>query len=55
MESANLGYAKVRYTNFTGTDLSKAITTHTEWNWTTCPDGTKSDQQGHTCVGHLKP
>lgn len=46
--SANLAYADLTGATLTGAVLDKAI-----WASTTCPDGTKSDAHGATCVGHL--
>jgi uncharacterized protein YjbI with pentapeptide repeats len=36
--------------NFTGSDVSQTF-----WTNVTCPDGTNSDNNGNTCVGHLTP
>jgi uncharacterized protein YjbI with pentapeptide repeats len=44
-----------RTVNFTGTDLSGINMTDVIWRNTTCPDGTNSDDNGETCVGHLVP
>lgn len=42
-------------TTFTGADMSTAILTNTTWTTTICPDGTNSDDNGNTCIGHLNP
>lgn len=48
-------------TNFTNTNLNQAHfngtvnLTNTIWSNTTCPDGTNSDNNSGTCVGHLNP
>jgi hypothetical protein len=43
----------------TGANLHGATgtpeTTDTNWSNTTCPDGTNSDQNGNTRVGHFLP
>lgn len=39
----------------TGSDMSAAILTGAAWTTTICPDGTNSDDNGDTCVGHLTP
>ncbi len=44
-------------TNFTNANLTSAITTGASltspiWSNTTCPDGTNSNSNGNTCVGH---
>jgi hypothetical protein len=41
--------------NLTGTDFSSAILTSAIWSNTICPDGTNSDDNGNTCIGHLVP
>jgi uncharacterized protein YjbI with pentapeptide repeats len=39
--------------NLTGTSASGTLTfTGATWSNTTCPDGTNSDNDGNTCVGH---
>jgi uncharacterized protein YjbI with pentapeptide repeats len=50
---ANLTNADFSYSNLTGTDLTTATITGVVWKTTTCPDGTISDNDGGTCVGHL--
>jgi uncharacterized protein YjbI with pentapeptide repeats len=41
--------------NFSGSDLSSAVLTGATWSNTTCSDGTNSDANGGTCIGHLVP
>jgi uncharacterized protein YjbI with pentapeptide repeats len=41
--------------DFTGNDLSSAVLTGATWSNVTCPDGTNSDSDGNTCIGHLTP
>jgi hypothetical protein len=43
----------VDFTNATG--LDSAILTGVDWDSTTCPDGTNSDDNDDTCSGHLTP
>jgi hypothetical protein len=35
------------------TGMKPATLTGVIWNKTACPDGTNSDQDGGTCLGHL--
>lgn len=39
--------------NLLGTTFTNATFTGATWSNTTCPDGTNSDDNGNTCVGHL--
>jgi CSLREA domain-containing protein len=48
LTSADLTDASLRYAN-----LSASVLTGVVWANTTCPDGTNSDANGGTCVGHL--
>jgi hypothetical protein len=48
LTKADLSDADLNGANLTGATLSKA-----KWSDTTCPDGTNSDDDGDTCVGHL--
>jgi uncharacterized protein YjbI with pentapeptide repeats len=41
--------------NFTGADLTVANVSAATWDNTICPDGTNSDSNGNTCMGHLTP
>jgi uncharacterized protein YjbI with pentapeptide repeats len=40
--------------NLTGANTASALVEGVQWQNTTCPDGTNSDTNGGTCVGHLK-
>ena len=58
--SADMTNVQACETNFTNADLLNATTTgaifdDAFWNNTTCPDGTNSNDNGNTCVGHLQP
>jgi hypothetical protein len=55
LRAANFGGVTIRRSNFKGTDLEGADLRDSRWVGTICPDGTNSNQDGHTCVGHLKP
>ena len=48
LEGADLGSANLKGAYLSGADLSGAL-----WYNTTCPDGTNSNNDGHTCSGHL--
>lgn len=41
--------------SFEGVDLSAADTSGVTWGGNVCPDGTRSDEQGGSCLGHLSP
>ncbi len=45
----------VQGSNFTGADLSGADLSGFTWDDTICPDGTNSNDNGNTCVGHVTP
>lgn len=49
----NVQFKDTRFIN--GTDLSTATLTGATWDNVTCPDGTNSDNNGNTCIGHLVP
>ncbi len=57
--NTNLQGANFTDTTFTGDNfsgaqnMSSANTTGVTWNNVTCPDGTKSNSDGGTCVGHF--
>jgi uncharacterized protein YjbI with pentapeptide repeats len=59
LHTTSFGDISGSQTNFTNTDLSQAHfngavnLTDTIWSNTTCPDGTNSNNNGNTCVGHL--
>ena len=55
--TASLGNATGSNTNFTnanlsGADFSNSNLTTPIWSNTICPDGTNSDSDGNTCIGH---
>jgi len=56
---ANLQGANFSNTSFKNVDFTGAINgttanfTNTTWTNTKCPDGTNSDNNGNTCVGHF--
>ena len=63
LRSASLVSADLRYARLNGVDLTNADLTGANWRRatgassaiysnTTCPDGTNSDANGGTCVGH---
>ncbi len=51
--NANLSMVNFQNANLTGAVLSGTTLTGAVWNNTTCPDGTNSDNNGSTCIGHL--
>jgi hypothetical protein len=51
--NANLTDAGFRDADLTGADLTGATLTDAVWDNTICPDGTNSNGNGGTCVGHL--
>jgi hypothetical protein len=58
LNSANLAQAYLAGANLTGANLAGANltganVTGVQWSNTTCPDGTNSNNDGGTCVGHL--
>jgi uncharacterized protein YjbI with pentapeptide repeats len=58
LTGANLNKANLNKANLTGADLTGATVTGANFNkvtWadTACPDGTNSNADGGTCVGHL--
>lgn len=52
---ANLTRANFTFTDLTGAIMTDAILTDAIWKGTNCPDGTNSDSNSNTCVGHLTP
>jgi hypothetical protein len=40
---------------FTGVNLTPTTLTGATWTHVGCPDGTSSDNNGNTCIGHLVP
>lgn len=58
LKMANLSNSNLSNDNFTGANLTQANLSNTTltgvtWSNTTCPDGTNSNNDGNTCVGHL--
>lgn len=55
--ATNADFSGSHFTNsdFTGTDLTPVDLTNVSWDNTICPDGTNSNDNGNTCVGHLSP
>jgi hypothetical protein len=58
LSGANLNGANLNGADLTNVDLSGATTVGTNfnkvtWSNTTCPDGTNSDNNAGTCIGHL--
>ena len=50
---ADLSGADLRDADLTGADLSDADLTNVVWYFTTCPDGTNSNDNGNTCENNL--
>jgi uncharacterized protein YjbI with pentapeptide repeats len=64
LTSSDLSFSNFSNANFTGANLTNtyafsatgmgtATVTGVTWSNTTCPDGTNSDSNGNTCVGHF--
>jgi hypothetical protein len=53
LRDATLNSADLSGANLTDADLILAFLSGANWNNTTCPDGTNSDDNGGTCSGHL--
>ena len=51
--SADLTGANLSNADLTGADFTLATLTSVTWAATICPDGTNSDSNGNTCIGHL--
>jgi hypothetical protein len=58
-QNANFSNAQItgRLRNLTllGAHLSTANLTNTEWDQVICPDGSNSNDNSYTCIGHLLP
>ena len=52
LTGANLTNASLYNANLTNANLTGANVSGVQWQHTTCPDGTNSDNNGGTCVGH---
>jgi hypothetical protein len=53
LQSANLQGANLSNANLAGSTLKGASLGAAMWSNTVCPDGTNSDADGNTCLGHL--
>ena len=53
LKGANLSGANLSGANLSGANLTGANLSDVTWGNTTCPDGTNSDNDGGTCLGHL--
>jgi uncharacterized protein YjbI with pentapeptide repeats len=53
LRGANLATADLAGANLTEANLRRANLIDVVWSNTICPDGTNSDGDGGTCVGHL--
>jgi uncharacterized protein YjbI with pentapeptide repeats len=53
LTNANLSGAKLNFANLTGATATGANLTGVSWVQTICPDGTNSNNNGGTCIGHL--
>ena len=53
LSGTNLDQSDMSYADLTGANLSGADLTGVYWKYTTCPDGTNSDDNGNTCVNNL--
>jgi len=58
LSSSNLASADMTNQHLVGTNLASAVFTGTNisgvtWSNVTCPDGTNSNDNANTCVGHL--
>lgn len=53
--NANLTSANLTDANLTGANMTGTILTGVIWSNTICPDGTNSDDNSGTCIGHLTP
>jgi hypothetical protein len=52
LQGANLMGANLSFANLSGANLKGANLNNVTWSNTTCPDGTISNKDGGTCVGH---
>lgn len=56
LTNGNFTNANFTYADFTGaTNMDTTTLTGVTWDNTICPDGTNSNDNGNTCVGHLTP
>jgi len=52
LDGANLHFADLSYANLKGANMINTNVIGVTWLHTTCPDGTDSESDGHTCIGH---
>jgi len=52
LDGANLHFADLSYANLKGANMINTIVIGVTWFHTTCPDGTDSETDGQTCIGH---
>jgi hypothetical protein len=53
LANADLANTNLFYADFAGAkNGTSANVTGALWDHTTCPDGSSSDNDGYTCVGH---
>lgn len=55
LTGANLTRANLKFARLSSADMTGAILTDVVWGQTICPDGSDSDSNGNTCIGHLTP
>jgi len=56
LQNVNFSGANLESVKFTGAQhMDTANLTGVTWSNVTCPDGTNSDDNGNTCIGHLTP
>ena len=53
LSRSELHESDMSYADLTGAKLSDAVLTGINWNYTTCPDGTNSNDNGNTCENNL--
>jgi len=53
LSGANLNRANLSGANLSGANLADANVNDVIWSGTICPDGTNSNNDGNTCLGHL--
>ena len=53
LSGADLSGADLSFAILSGATLSGAVVSGVTWSYTRCPDGTKSEDNGYTCEGHL--
>ena len=53
LSDSELHQSDMSYADLTGANLGDADLTGISWNYTTCPDGTNSNDNGNTCENNL--